>query len=123
MRKHNGNRSMIGVGSPVVDMVAQVPEDFLISAGGAKGGMELVDAEALALLQEALPNTTVCTPGGSAGNTAFAMARLGIPSRFLGTVGSDRSGASTAKASRPWAGAAGPSVPTANFQRRSASAW
>jgi len=93
MRKHNGNRAIIGVGSPVVDMVAQVPEDFLIRAGGAKGGMELVDAEALALLQEALPDTTVRTPGGSAGNTAFAMARLGIPSRFLGTVGSDRSGA------------------------------
>lgn len=84
---------MVGVGSPVVDMVAQVPEAFLSRAGGAKGGMELVDAETLTHLQAALPDAAVRTPGGSAGNTAFAMARLGIPSRFLGTVGADPSGA------------------------------
>ena len=84
---------MVGVGSPVVDMVAQVPEAFLTRAGGAKGGMELVDVETLKLLQAALPDATVRTPGGSAGNTAFAMARLGIPSRFLGTVGADTAGA------------------------------
>lgn len=93
MKKGNRNISMIGVGSPVVDMVARVPEDFLTRAGGAKGGMELVDAETLTLLQAALPEASVRTPGGSAGNTAFAMARLGIPCRFLGTVGADRSGA------------------------------
>jgi sugar/nucleoside kinase (ribokinase family) len=92
MNKRNGTASMIGVGSPVVDMVAQVPETFLTEIDGAKGGMELVDAETLTLLQTILPDATVRTPGGSAGNTAFAMARLGIPSRFLGTVGTDTSG-------------------------------
>lgn len=84
--------SMIGVGSPVVDMVAQVPEGFLTGIDGAKGGMELVDAETLAQLQNTLPTPAARTPGGSAGNTAFAMARLGIPSRFLGMVGDDGHG-------------------------------
>lgn len=93
MKKRNETASMISVGSPVVDMVAQVPETFLTGVEGAKGGMELVDAETLTKLQNALPSTAVRTPGGSAGNTAFAMARLGIPSRFLGMVGADGYGA------------------------------
>lgn len=92
MKKRNGNASVIGVGSPVVDMVAQVPEDFLSGVGGAKGGMELVDADILTRLQNTLPSSAVHAPGGSAGNTAFAMARLGIPSRFLGMVGADGHG-------------------------------
>jgi len=92
MKKRNGNPSIIGVGSPVVDMVAQVPEDFLSGVDGAKGGMELVDADILTQLQDALPSSAVHAPGGSAGNTAFAMARLGMPSRFLGMVGADGHG-------------------------------
>jgi sugar/nucleoside kinase (ribokinase family) len=51
-----------------------------------------VDGETLAQLQSTLPSPAVRTPGGSAGNTAFAMARLGIPSRFLGMVGADGHG-------------------------------
>jgi sugar/nucleoside kinase (ribokinase family) len=92
MKKRDASASMIGVGSPVVDMVVQVPEDFIICLDGAKGGMELVDAETLLRLQETLPAQPVRTPGGSAGNTTFALARLGLPSRFLGTVGADTLG-------------------------------
>jgi sugar/nucleoside kinase (ribokinase family) len=92
MKKANAGKSLIAVGSPVVDMVAQVPEDFLTRVGGAKGGMELVDAETLRQLQKALPAPPSRTPGGSAGNTAFALARLGVTSRFVGTVGADAPG-------------------------------
>ena len=84
---------MIGVGSPVVDRIARVPEVFLETAGGEKGGMELVDAETLDRLLASVPEPPLRAPGGSAGNTAFAMARLGMASRFLGAVGVDAEGA------------------------------
>lgn len=84
---------MIGVGSPVVDQIARVPENFLQTVGGEKGGMELVDAETLDRLLASVPEKPLCAPGGSAGNTAFAVARLGMASRFLGSVGNDDAGA------------------------------
>lgn len=83
---------MIGVGSPVVDQIARVPEVFLETVGGEKGGMELVDAETLSRLLASVPGATLRAPGGSAGNTAFALARLGMPSRFLGAIGADEAG-------------------------------
>jgi sugar/nucleoside kinase (ribokinase family) len=92
MKRCNGSISVMGVGSPVVDHVARVPESFLAFAGGAKGGMALVDAVTLEDLLGALPVLPVRTPGGSAANTALAMARLGVPSGFLGSVGADRWG-------------------------------
>ena len=46
---------MIGVGSPVVDQIARVPENFLQTVGGEKGGMELVDAETLDRLLASVP--------------------------------------------------------------------
>lgn len=82
--------SIIGVGSPVVDFLAQVDESFLKThVSGAKGGMELVSAETIDRLTANLPVAPTQSPGGSSGNTIFALARLGIPSTFLGKVGND----------------------------------
>lgn len=82
---------LIGVGSPVVDSLAQVDDAFVQSVGGAKGGMELVDAEALAAMMAKLDKMAEA-PGGSAGNTAVAVARLGLPTTFLGKLGNDVGG-------------------------------
>lgn len=84
--------TIAGVGSPVVDHVARVPEAFVQKIEGEKGGMELVDAETLENLLAALPEPAVRVPGGSAGNTAFALARMGMPCRFLGVAGDDYAG-------------------------------
>jgi len=84
--------TIAGVGSPVVDQVARVPFSFVDDIDGEKGGMELVDTEEFASLLAMLPEPPLSTPGGSAGNTAFALARLGIASRFLGVVGDDSAG-------------------------------
>lgn len=81
-----------GVGSPVVDQVAQVPNDFLDAVEGEKGGMELVDAETLDVILENLSEPPVLAPGGSAGNTIFALARMGLSTRFLGVTGKDEAG-------------------------------
>ncbi len=88
----NPSKPVICVGSPVVDQVAHVQENFLARVGGEKGGMELVDSATFFNLLKELPEPPSYTPGGSAGNTSFALARLGMPSRFLGVLGDDRAG-------------------------------
>ncbi len=92
MKVNNDAKPVICVGSPVVDQVVHVQESFLARIGGEKGGMELVDASTFFNLLEELPEKPRYTPGGSAGNTSFALARLGMPSRFLGALGDDRAG-------------------------------
>ncbi len=92
MKVNSDIKSVICVGSPVVDQVAHVQEGFLAEIGGEKGGMELVDVSTFSNLLEELPERPSYTPGGSAGNTSFALARLGMPSRFLGALGDDYAG-------------------------------
>lgn len=85
-------RKIVGVGSPIVDLLIRVPESFLASVEGAKGGMELVDAgtiDQLLLESGAMPDKA---PGGSAANTIFALAHMGMPTAFIGKLGMDDDG-------------------------------
>ncbi|HKK18578.1 MAG TPA: adenosine kinase [Opitutales bacterium] len=83
----NPNFTIIGVGSPIVDSIAQIEEDFLQLAGGEKGGMLLTDPVTLADLIRQIPRVPHAAPGGSAGNTLFALARMGAATSFLGKIG------------------------------------
>ena len=82
----------LGVGSPLVDLLSQVSEDFVNSIPGEKGGMVMVDAAGQNMLISALTGEVSIAPGGSAGNTVFALARLGIPCAMLGKLGEDEYG-------------------------------
>jgi sugar/nucleoside kinase (ribokinase family) len=79
----------VGVGSPIMDITAQVPESFLANVRGEKGGMVLVDdaemARILSLLDVPLSHST----GGSAANATFNAARLGLRTAFVGKLGND----------------------------------
>lgn len=79
--------TIIGVGSPIVDSIAPVEESFLAQVGGDKGGMLLTDATTLVDLIGRIPEPPHASPGGSAGNTLFALARMGASSSFLGKIG------------------------------------
>ncbi|MGD9366827.1 MAG: adenosine kinase [Desulfobacteraceae bacterium] len=92
MTVDNGFKTIAGVGSPVVDQVAHVSDDFLDTVAGEKGGMVLVDAQTLDDILATLPHPPVRAPGGSAGNTTFALAQLGVSTRFFGIVGNDAAG-------------------------------
>lgn len=86
---------VLGCGSPMMDLVVNVDDDFIArSVSGAKGGMELVDAAALDAVLAASGAEPAMAPGGSAANTIFGLARLGVSTAFLGMVGSDAVGAS-----------------------------
>jgi sugar/nucleoside kinase (ribokinase family) len=79
--------SILGVGSPIVDTIALVDEQFVSLIEGEKGGMVRVDAETIADLVQKLPTAGLTAPGGSAGNTTFALARMGASTGFLGKTG------------------------------------
>lgn len=83
----NSPFTLIGVGSPIVDAIAQVEDSFLNQVDGDKGGMVLVDAATISSLIEQVPGGTIAAPGGSAGNTLFALARMGASTAFLGKTG------------------------------------
>lgn len=80
---------LIGVGSPIMDLLAPVPESFLASVRGEKGGMVLVDADEMESIVSRLPARPSHATGGSAANATFNAARLGLRSTFLGKLGSD----------------------------------
>ncbi len=83
----------MGVGSPIVDALARVPDTFLVEhVAGAKGGMELVDRGAMEAMLASLEAAPSSAPGGSAANTTFALARLGQPAAFIGKLADDELG-------------------------------
>ena len=84
--------AVLGAGSPIVDLLVSTDDCFLKSIAAAKGGMELVDQSMIESLLTKIPGNPVKAPGGSAGNTIFGLARLGVPVAFLGKVGTDADG-------------------------------
>ncbi len=79
-----------------MDLTAHVPESFLATLRGDKGGMVLVDADEMDGILARLPEPPALAPGGSAANVIRVAAGLGARAGFLGKLGSD----STASAYR-----------------------
>jgi sugar/nucleoside kinase (ribokinase family) len=80
---------LIGVGSPIVDLLAPIPEEFLAHVPGEKGGMVLVDHDEMERLVGLLHQAPAHSTGGSAANCTFNAARLGLRATFLGKLGND----------------------------------
>ncbi len=88
---NNKSYSVVGMGAALVDVFANVTDAVLADIGSAKGSMSLISPdEALAL--EARVETHTRASGGSAGNTVAGIAALGMPTGFIGKVGSDALG-------------------------------
>ena len=81
---------LIGVGNPIMDLLAHVPESFLTAyVAGEKGGMVLVDGDDIVKLVEKLPAGHPMAPGGSAANATLGATRLGLRTTYLGKIGGD----------------------------------
>jgi sugar/nucleoside kinase (ribokinase family) len=80
------------VGSPIVDLLARVSDEFLAGVEGGKGGMQLVATGELDELLDAVPGPISRSPGGSSANTIFALSRLGCEGAFVGKIGDDPDG-------------------------------
>ncbi len=84
---------LVGVGSPLVDLVLRVEDTFLAKkVGGAKGGMQMVGAGQIAALIAAQRKEPARTAGGAASNTTLGAANLGIRTAFIGVLGTDAHG-------------------------------
>lgn len=84
---------ILGVGSPLVDLLINVDDAFLKEhVSGAKGGMEMVEPQVTEALIALSGKKAERAPGGSAGNTIFALAKMGIECAMLGKIGNDDEG-------------------------------
>jgi sugar/nucleoside kinase (ribokinase family) len=80
----------MGIGSSVIDFLAQVDDDFIAShIPGQKGGSVSCDPETFDRVFAVMGPNPKITLGGSAGNTVRTMAKLGVPSTFTSLVGED----------------------------------
>ncbi len=89
----NDNKYILGAGSPLIDLLIHVDETFLQSIDGEKGGMVLVDDAGMDRILGTAGVKPVRVPGGSACNTIFGVAMLGMPTAFIGKLGRDDDGA------------------------------
>lgn len=81
---------LIGVGNPIMDILAHVEDAFLSQhVPGAKGGMVLVDDEDIADLVRLIGTAVAMMPGGAAANTTLGATRLGLKTTYLGKIGGD----------------------------------
>ena len=81
---------LIGVGSPLVDLLIQVSDDFLTQhVSGAKGGMELVDDQVIDGILKKYKKQPELAAGGAASNTTVGAANLGLRTAFIGSIGQD----------------------------------
>lgn len=80
---------LVGVGSPIMDLLATVPEAFLHHVAGEKGGMVLVDSDEMHRILSLLEVAPAYSTGGSAANATFNAARLGLRTSFIGKLGND----------------------------------
>ncbi|HEX2101657.1 MAG TPA: adenosine kinase [Candidatus Synoicihabitans sp.] len=80
---------LVGVGSPIMDLLAPVPEAFLAHVRGDKGGMVLVDADEMQRIVVKLEQPPATSTGGSAANATLNATRLGLRTTFVGKLGND----------------------------------
>jgi sugar/nucleoside kinase (ribokinase family) len=81
---------LIGVGSPIMDLLARVSDQFLAAnVVGQKGGMVLVDGAEMQRIVGLLAGEPAYATGGSAANATYNATRLGLRATFLGKLGND----------------------------------
>ncbi len=83
---------VLTIGNAIVDVIAQVGEDFVSRENLVKGSMNLIDEPRAEQLYAAMSNAIEIS-GGSAGNTAAGVASFGGKSAYFGKVKDDQLGA------------------------------
>ena len=79
---------VVGVGNAIVDVIAEVDDDFIGEHGLVKHSMTLIDLDRADHLGEVMPRGIVAS-GGSAANTMIGVAGFGGSAAYLGLVAAD----------------------------------
>lgn len=83
---------VVALGNAIMDVIAQVDDDFLVKHDIPKARTNLITQERCDYLYDALPASRIETSGGSAGNTVAGLMSLGGKAAFLGKVADDAIG-------------------------------
>ena len=85
------NKSMLGIGNALVDILTQIPEDSILQTLNLpKGTMQHVDAETSQAVGVQLKTYgSAMATGGSSANTMSGAAKLGVKCGYIGKVGQD----------------------------------
>lgn len=82
---------LVAIGNAIIDVLAQVDEQFLKQHGLEPGTMALIDGARAEQLYSAIEKPTQCS-GGSAANTLAGYGMLGGSAAFFGKVADDDAG-------------------------------
>ncbi len=83
--------NVLGIGNAIVDIIADVNNEFLLAEGLEKGSMSLVDEFASKNIYNKIISNIRCS-GGSAANTISGFSMLGNKSGYVGKVKDDELG-------------------------------
>lgn len=90
---YSKNIKVLGIGSPIVDILVSVDDNFLLShVTGEKGGMVLADLSVIDAILAKTSGKKHIVPAGSSANTILALSKLGIQTGFLGKISDDHYG-------------------------------
>lgn len=88
----NGKHEILGVGSPLIDLVFQVEDSFLENMQAVKGSMKPLDFPAFSDLLKKCGTQPNVRMGGSSANTIKGLAHLGQHCALVGKIGTDAAG-------------------------------
>ena len=85
--------SLLGVGSPLLDIQITADDDFLQKfVPGEKGGMEPLGSREINEIVKRSGSASQIFPGGAAGNTVIALCRMGAKAALRGKIARDDNG-------------------------------
>ena len=82
---------VVGIGSPLVDVICRVEDSVLDRLGLTKGSMELISLDQAEAIYASM-GSSIEVSGGSAANTVAGVAALGGKAGFIGKVADDAMG-------------------------------
>jgi len=85
------NKKILGIGNAIVDILAKVNDEFLITNKLIKGSMKLIDRSEFENLKKNIKIEKIVA-GGSVANTMSGIAHLGGKASFIGKINSDNFG-------------------------------
>jgi sugar/nucleoside kinase (ribokinase family) len=87
-------KKVLGIGNALLHVICFLESDLLLEAFSLpKGSMQLVDAGKSAQIEQSAGSLSrFMASGGSAANTIHGLARLGVDTAFIGTIGEDAFG-------------------------------
>jgi sugar/nucleoside kinase (ribokinase family) len=88
----SANKLIVGVGSALIDILANEGDAFIEKTGAAKGGMLYVENDFIDQALQKSQSAPEMVQGGSACNTVVGIGQLGGPARFVGKCGKGKMG-------------------------------